>query len=254
MNNWQEIFLFPVRDAESRKQFLIACLVMLAGFIIPILPSLVLMGYGARIMRAIINEKKEPTMPDWQGSDFNQMLIDGVRLFGLQIVLMLPLFILMGCGFMFIMGGSISMGVLNDERMRSVAPIGLLFMMFGVLSMMLFGVLSLPYGVIISAALPHAVANNSFSAGLNFKEWFAIFRKGFANFLLGYVFIMVVSFVFMFVMQIAMITIVLICLMPLLIVPYSTYLLLVSNTIYAQAYALGRDALNVAQLEPNATA
>jgi uncharacterized protein DUF4013 len=254
MNNWQELFLFPVRDAEARKQFLIACLVTLAGFIIPILPGIMLLGYGAKIMREIINERKVPAMPDWQGSDFNQMLIDGLRLFGLQIVLMLPLFILMGCGFTFIMGGSISMGILSDERTSSLAPIGLLLLMLGVLSMMLFVALSFPYGVIISAALPHAVANNSFSAGLNFKEWFAIFRKGFANFLLGYVFIMVVSFVFVFVLQFAMITIILICLVPFIMIPYSTYLVLVSNTIYAQAYVLGRDALNTVQLEPNATA
>ncbi len=254
MNNWQEILLFPVRDNEARKQFLIACLVTLAGFIIPLVPSIVLLGYGARIMREIINERKAPAMPNWQGSDFNQMLIDGLRLFGLQLVLMLPLFVLMGCGFTFIMGGSISLGLLSDERMRSLAPIGMLFIMLGALSMMLFAALSFPYGVIISAALPHTVAKDSFSAGLNFKEWFAIFRKGFANFLLGYVFIMVVSFVFVFVMQVAMITIILICLVPFIMIPYSTYLVLVSNTIYAQAYVLGRDALNTVQLEPNATA
>src|SRR5436190_15714394 len=109
MNNWQEILLFPVRDAEAPKQFLIACLLTLAGFIIPILPSLVLLGYASKIMREIIHERKSPAMPDWQGSDFNQMLIDGLRLFGLQLVLMLPLFILMGCAFMFMMGGSLSM-------------------------------------------------------------------------------------------------------------------------------------------------
>ena len=41
MINWQETLLFPVRDGESRKQFLIACLVMLAGFIIYPIPTFV---------------------------------------------------------------------------------------------------------------------------------------------------------------------------------------------------------------------
>lgn len=51
MNNLQETLLFPVRDAESQKQFLIACAVMLVALIVPILPTLVLMGYSAKIMR-----------------------------------------------------------------------------------------------------------------------------------------------------------------------------------------------------------
>ena len=59
MINWQETFLFPVQDAEARKQFLIACLVTLAGFIIPLVPTIILMGYGVRIMRQVIEERKK---------------------------------------------------------------------------------------------------------------------------------------------------------------------------------------------------
>ena len=58
MINWQETLLFPVKDAAARKQFLIACLVTLAGFIIPLIPTLVLMGYGVKIMRQVIQERK----------------------------------------------------------------------------------------------------------------------------------------------------------------------------------------------------
>jgi hypothetical protein len=34
-----------------------------------------------------------------------------------------------------------------------------------------------------------------------------------------------------------------ICIVPLLMIPYSVYLLLVSNALYAQAYAKGQEAL-----------
>ena len=78
MNSWQETLLFPVRDAEARKQFLIACLVTLAGFIIPLIPSIILMGYGVRIMRQVITERKKPSMPEWQGSNWSEMLTDGL--------------------------------------------------------------------------------------------------------------------------------------------------------------------------------
>lgn len=251
MNNWQETLLFPVQDAEARKQFLIACLIALAGFIVPILPTLLLLGYGAKIMRQILDEHKSPSMPDWQGSDWSAMLLDGLRLFGLQLVLMLPLFILMGCGFIFTMTGSAGFSLVSDERTSSFAPLGAIFLFIGIAMLMLFGLLSLPYGIIISAALPHTVANNSFSAGLNVREWFPIFRKGLGNFVLAYVFMMVVAFVFIFVMQIAMITIIFICLVPFLMLPYFAYITLVSNAMYAQAYNMGRDAL---QLEEHASA
>src|SRR5512134_766990 len=98
MNNLQETLLFPVRDAEARKQFLFTCLIVLAGYFIPLLPFLVVMGYSAKIMRQIIDEKKSPSMPAWQGSDWAEMLLEGLRLYGAQLVLMLPLFLFMGCG------------------------------------------------------------------------------------------------------------------------------------------------------------
>jgi len=251
MNNWQEILLFPVRDAEARKQFLIACLVTLAGFIIPLIPTLILMGYGVRIMRQVIVERKNPSMPEWQGSNWSDMLTDGLRVFGVQIILMLPLLLIMGCGFVFMISGSIGFAALADEGSRTFAPVGGLFFFIGIGMMILFTLLSFPYGIIITAAIPHTVASNSFAAGFNFKEWFPIFRKGLGNFILSYVFVMVISFVFMFVIQFAMITIILMCIVPFLMIPYSAYLTLVTNTIYSQAYVAGLDAL---QMEQHATA
>lgn len=251
MNNWQEILLFPVVDAEARKQFLIACLVALAGFIIPILPTLILLGYSVRIMRQLLDGGKVPSMPKWEESDWSAMLLDGLRLFGLQIVLMLPLFILLVGGFIFTMAGSASFSFITDEHTNSLAPVGTGLLFIGIGFFMLFALLSIPYGVILTAALPHAVAKDSFSAGLNVREWFPIFRKGLGEFILAYVFIMIISFVFVFVLQFAMITIILMCIVPFLMIPYSAYLTLVSNTVYAQAYNRARGAL---QLEPHASA
>ena len=251
MNNWQEILLFPVVDAEARKQFLIACLVALAGFIIPIIPTLILLGYGVRIMRQILDERKSPSMPDWQQSDWSAMLLDGLRLFALQLVLMLPLLFLLGGGLILTLTGSIGLSARAEESARSFASVSIILLFIGIGLFTLFALLSFPYGIIMSAALPHAVAKNSFSAGLNVREWFPIFRKGLGNFILAYVFVMIISFVFMFVLQFAMLTIILMCIVPFLMIPYSAYLTLVSNTIYAQAYNAGRDA---PELEAHASA
>lgn len=245
MNNYQDRLLFPVRDAESQKEFLIACVVMLAGFIVPILPMLVLMDYSAGIMRQIVEEKKAPSTPGWRERDWSEMLLDGLRLWGTQIVLMLPLFLLMACAFIFIMSGSAGFAAFSDKHTNSFAPIAMLLFMIGFLFFGLFGVLSLPYGVIVSAALPHVAVKRSFQAAFEFKEWFSIFSKALGQFVLGYVIIMIAGFIFAFIMQIAMLTIVLICIIPLLIIPFSTYQLLVMNAVFAQAYAIGSERLEI---------
>jgi len=246
MNNLQETLLFPVRDAEARQQFLIACLVMLAAFIIPLLPTIILLGYGVRIMRQIVDERKKPSMPPWQGSDWSEMLLDGLRLYGVQLVLMFPLLLIMGCGFIFMIGGSVAMATLSDESTRSFAPIGGILFFIGIAFLMLFSLLSLPYGVILSAVGPHVATKRSFAAGFEFNEWWPIFRKGLGQFVIAYIVMMAVSFIFIFIMQVAIITLVLMCIVPFLMIPYTVYFMLMSNTIFAQAYAAARDELQIA--------
>jgi hypothetical protein len=243
MDNIQETLLFPVRDAEARNQFLIACAVMLAGFIIPLLPIFLLMGYTAKIMRQVIEENKTPSMPAWQASDWSEMFTEGLRLWGAQMILTLPLLLLLGCGFVFVIGGSIGFATLTDTQADAIAPISVTLYILGFLMIGIFSILSLPYGVIVSAALPHVAIKRSFQAAFEFKEWFAIFRKALGQFILGYAVIMVASFVFIMIMKVAMITLVLICILPLLMIPYAAYQMLIMNTVYAQAYAIGRKGL-----------
>lgn len=243
MNNLQETLLFPVRDAQARKQFLIACLIVLAGYVIPLLPSFVLMGYGAKIMRQIIRERKSPSMPEWQGSNWSEMFLDGLRLYGIQLVYMLPLFLIMIFSMIAFFGGSIAIGIGAEENADALALLGMVLFFAGFAGMTLFALLSLPYGVVIGAAGPHVVARESFAAGFEFREWWEIFRKAFGQFILGYAIVMAMSFVFVFMVQFAVLTLILICVVPFIMIPYTAYLMLVQNTLFAQAYAAGRDAL-----------
>ncbi len=203
------------------------------------------MGYSAKIMRQVIEEKKAPSMPAWQGSDWSEMLVDGLRLWGAQIVLMLPLFILMGGGMAFMMSGSIGFAAFAEKHANLFAPIGMTLFMFGILFFTLFSVLSLPYAVIISATLPHVAIKRSFQAAFEFKEWFSVFRNALGQFILGYIVVMAVSFVFVFIMQIAMLTLILICLVPFIMIPYAAYQMLIMNTVFAQAYATGSEQLEI---------
>lgn len=247
MNNIQETLLFPVRDAESRKQFLLACLVMLASFIIPLLPLFILMGYNVKVMRQIIDERKGPSMPNWQGMDWAETFLDGIKLYGVQLILMLPIMFFLMVGIFFTIGGSLGFAALADEGTRPIAALGGILLFIGFALIMLFSLLSLPYGVIISAAGPHVATKRSFAAGFEFKEWWAIFRKAVGPFILGYALSYVMSFAFMIVIQIAMMTLVLMCVVPFLMIPYSVYVTLIMQTFFAQAYLTGRDALQAEQ-------
>ena len=246
MNNIQDTLLFPVRDAEARKQFLITCAIMLTVFIIPILPTLIVMGYCAKIMRDVIEEKKSPSMPSWQGSNWSELLVDGLRIYGAQLVLTLPLLVLMGCGIIPMLAGSVGFAALPEDGGEGFAALGMLFFTIGTIIFMLVSVLSLPYSVIVSAALPHVATKRSFQAAFEFNQWFPIFRQALGQFIVGYVIILAASFVFTIVMQVAMMTIILICIVPVIMIPYISYQLLIMNTVFAQAYVMGRDGLQSA--------
>lgn len=185
-------------------------------------------------------------MPVWQGSDLSEMFLDGLRLYGAQLVLMLPLLLFMGCGIISILGGSMGFAAFADEGARSLAPIGGLFFLIGMMCILIFALLSIPYGIITAAAQAHVATKRSFRAAFEFKEWWPIFRTGLGQFVIAYITIMVGSLIFAFVIQIAMMTLVLMCIVPLIMIPYSAYLMLMTNTFYAQAYAAGRDALQAA--------
>lgn len=241
MNNIQETLLFPVRDAEARKQFLITCAMMLAAFIIPILPTLIVMGYCTKIMREVIEERKAPSMPAWEGSNWSDLLVDGLRIYGAQLVLTLPLLILMGCGMVPMLAGSVGFAATGEDE--AFATLGMLFFTIGTIIFIFVSVLSLPYSVVVSGALPHVATRRSFQAAFEFNQWFPIFRRALGQFILSYVIILAASFAFTIVMQIAMITIVLICIVPFIMIPYIAYQLLIMNTVFAQAYVMGRDSL-----------
>jgi hypothetical protein len=204
------------------------------------------MGYCAKIMRDVIEENKSPSMPSWQGSDWSELFTDGLRIYGAQLVLTLPLLLLMGCGMIPMLAGSVGFAAMPEDGNEAFATLGMLFFSIGMMIFMFVSVLSLPYSVVISAALPHVATRRSFQAAFEFNQWFPIFRAALGQFILAYVIILVASFVFTIVIQVAMITIILLCIVPFIMIPYISYQLLIMNTVFAQAYVSGRDSIQTA--------
>jgi len=236
----QSILLYPIRDSAARKNFLIATALMFANFIIPILPMFLLMGYVARIMRQVIDEKREPSMPEWD--DWNTFLTDGLRIWGFRMVFVLPLLIIMFGGMtLFFLFTMVGIGTTNHSN----SPSPLLFagplIFAGV--MLVFMVLAIPLGIVSMVGSMHVVAKRSFSAGFDFKDWWPIFRINVGTFIVYYLIAVAVSYVLMFATQILFFTIILICLVPFIFPALIAYMLLIQDVLFAYAYAQGRDML-----------
>ena len=235
--NIEHILTFPIKEAGARKNFLIGILVYFAGFIIPILPMVLVMGYVARIMRQVINGE-EPHMPAWD--DWESMLQDGARIYGVRIVYTLPLFVIFFPLFIGSMGLPLWMDSTNNSNeMLILLPI----ILFG-LMMLVIVPLSLALGIIVPAAEAHTIAHNEFAAGFRIREWWRIFRANLGGFIIAYLISMIASLVLTIITQIAMATLILICLLPFIFPATMLYIMLVMYTAFAQAYRDGQNRIS----------
>lgn len=228
---------YPLKGPDAQKNFLIGSLLMLAGFIIPILPILVLYGYLAQIVQKIL-DGEEASMPAWD--NWEKLLKDGLRFYGVRMVFTLPIIILVFgllivylAGFFFVMS--------QDRPSTSLMAV-LILVFFGAICLMI------PLGFIISIlAYPagvHAISKRSFLAGFSIGEWGPILRKNLGGFLLAIATTYVVSFLTNLVLQLLYITVILACLVPILMPAVIFYMLLVVEPMAAQAYREGHEKLN----------
>lgn len=229
------LLTFPVKDAEARKQFLIGALVYLAAFVIPIIPMLLIIGYVMRLMRQVL-AGEQPRMVAWDR--WEEMLSDGARLFGVQLVFMLPFFLIL-CplmSFSFVLPFLAESGN-NSDWLVALMP---LLMAGGFLILIPMMIL---LGVFLPAAQVHVVAKKEFAAAFRVREWWPIFRVNLGGFLLAIAISYAISFALSILMQFAMFTIILICVLPFLLPTTGIYMMLIIYPTFANAYKEGRDRL-----------
>lgn len=230
-----QIFLFPVKDAEARKHFLIGCLVVLASFFIPIVPYLALFGYSARITKQIFNSE-EPRMIPWD--DWGGMMKDGLMMFGVRMIYSLPM-LMIAIPLMF-MGLGLPI-LLENVSSSDAEGIISVFMLLMLGAMCLIIPLSLPLALIIPAAEMHAIEKDDFAAGFKFREWWQIFRANLSGFIASFAIYYGATMILTVFMQILIATLILACLLPLILPGITLYLSLVMYATIAQAYKVGKE-------------
>jgi len=236
----QNIFTFPFKDPDWVKKLAIGSLLILSGFIIPILPLLFIYGYIIRIMERIIVQDGELYLPEWD--DWGKFFTDGARLLGAGLIYALPVMVLIGLGYLvsFLPVMLVPwMGTNADSYSVGSAlfPLFGMFIGYGVMGVgILLGIL---IAIIVPAGLGHLVAKDRFFAAFQVNEWWPIFRANFIGFLLAFVILMGISMIVYLIFQILFLTIILCCLIPLVLSVYSMYISLISMTLFAQTYADG---------------
>lgn len=245
--NLNELLLFPVRDQEARKHFLVGSLLYLASFIIPIVPWLIVAGYNAIVIRQVLQGEKPHLVP-WE--NWEELLKDGARLFGIRLVYYIPVFllitplILVSFAFSFyprILQGMEGQNTATAFYFLILIAIGLVFVMFPV---------SIAYMLIVPAAEVHMFARDDFKAGFQVNQWWPIFKKNWGGFPVALGIAYVLSIVFSIAMQFMLFTLVLICLLPFVLAPFAMYSTVIQHAAFAQAYKVGLERLSEEALIP----
>jgi hypothetical protein len=239
-----QTFSLPFKDAESRKHFLIGCLVSLAAFIIPILPFFFLYGYAVRIVKQIMNNET-PRMVAWD--DWGGMFKDGARMFGVRIIYSIPIMILTAPLFISLIVTPILMGNSKGSEMDAIFPV-LMAITFCAICILL--PISFLLAIVIPAAEMHVVDKDEFPAGFRIGEWWPIFRANLGGFVAAFAIYMVSAIILGIVVQIIGATLIFACLLPFLFPMITMYILLIMYTTIAQAYKVGKEKLAQIEIAP----
>ncbi len=240
----KELFMFPFKDEEARKYFLVGCLVALAAFIVPILPYIVMFGYAVRISRQIMNNES-PRMIPWD--DWSGFAKDGIKIFGIRMVFTLPLMLILIPFILIMTLFPIFISAADSSNAEAFIPV-FMVLMFGGLCCLI--PLSLPLTIIIPGAEMHVAEKDDFAAGFKFGEWWPIFRANLSGFIAAFVITSVAGTVLTLAIQLIGATFILACLMFILIPAMTIYLTLVMYAVNAQAYRLGKEMLTQKELAP----
>ncbi|MBL8098410.1 MAG: DUF4013 domain-containing protein [Anaerolineales bacterium] len=246
--NLNEIFMFPVKDDESRKHFYVGIAVSLLAFIVPIVPYIILFGYGAQIAKQIINGES-PRMIAW--TDWGKLFKDGLKVFGARLVIGLPILVfvlpimIISFAFPFVMENASAREAESMALVFTVIMLGFTCFIFPI---------SLVMAVIIPAPEMYVIDKDDFKAVFQFREWWKIFRANLGGFIAAFGIYYIVSFVMAFAMQILIATLILACLLIVLLPAMTIYITLIMYVLGAMAYKDGKAKLAQTSESSNASA
>lgn len=232
------LFTYPFRKAGWEKKMLILAGFYLGGLVIPLIPWLFAYGYTAEMVRRAAQED-DPELPEWD--NWNELLMDGLRLMGTTLIYTIPLVLIFGFGFGSYFGvtlGSIGLA----ERSRSEAWILMAILgSFGVFmcSMICGTLFAICSGLLLPAAITHTVVKRSFAAFFHIGEWWRILRANMGGYVIFFILLGGVLFVWQLFYSLLAMTLLLLpvaFLIPILTAPYfSALTAIILGRVYREA-------------------
>ena len=241
--NLKDVLSFPFKDEEWPAKLLILFLLSFGGFLI--VPIFFVAGYQYEIMRQIIVDREEPSLPEWE--DWGTLFKNGAKFWAVTLIYFLPLFALFIILFGLIVLAGIGIGSL-DQSSSQVLPF---FFFIVLLLWSLVGTISFNAMSIISiAASGHMIAKGEFAAAFQIKAWWPILKKSFWGFVIATLILKGFSYLIAFAGQFLILTFFLACLYPFLIGFAAIYIAMVFSALYAQAYVEGAEKMAESSGQP----
>ena len=237
----QDLLAFPFKSRNGKNKILLAGLFGFANYIIPILPTLFLLGYSGLIMQRMIQEKVYPFLPEW--NEWNKFFKLGSKIFGASFVYSFPAGCMIVIGYLAMIAPAFLSAFYDSLSARDVGHLFFVQIVCAFAGIACFGV-GLFLSLILSAFLPvvvaHVAATNSFKAAFHIKDWWKILRVNLGGFFVTLIILGGLYMVLVLAIQLIYMTVILCLLIPFLFSFIFAYLLIIANVLFAQAY---REAL-----------
>ncbi len=227
--------LFPFHDQAWLKKMAIACLLVFLGFV-PVLSIALLLGYMAEIIKRIVIRGEEPSLPEWD--KFSSFFTDGLRLFGIGAVYLLPSTALFVLGYLGVFLPVLLMqaNIADEGTALALVTVGYLA---AIGLMACAALISIFTGIILPIAGIHATVKGDFKAAFQFKEIWFILKANWSGILLAFLIVIGASFFLYYGTYFLAATIIFCCLYPLATCLMIAYLGLASAGLFGEAYKIG---------------
>ncbi len=184
LESLKKVVFFPFKSKNWGTKWLIGSALVLANFVIPLVPLIPLYGYAAQIGKRVLQSDEDPALPDW--SDWELFFSDGIKAFGISLIFGLPGALTIVIGYLMIL---ISNFIFPFPSYTSKISPEYFFVNMGViwvgLLIIFIGIVFAGAGTLLAfPALGHFFTKGEFGAAFRFREWWPVFKANFSGYLL----------------------------------------------------------------------
>ena len=236
------LFRYPLQGKEWGRKMLYLGLFWMAGLFIPVFPWLFAMGYFAEITRRFAEGDSSPDLPEW--TDWNRILTDGLRIFGVVLIVGLPIAAIFIMGMANYFGATfatVGLGESGYDWLGFVTMMGGMMVLFFTIALSMLA--SVAAGIGLAPAVTHMLVQDRFAAFFRGGEWWRVLRATLGGYLIALFIILGLGFAYQLLTQIVASTIILCGALPVLWAVACPYLTVVSAVVLGSAYHEGKQKL-----------